>query len=83
MHRCAVAAGQQRRAGWSANGAGSHPEDGDPLIPQISQEAPANMIGSSRPRVNAFMNRFRKLGFIDYNSHIRVHESLLNVFLRD
>jgi CRP-like cAMP-binding protein len=61
----------------------SHPEDGDPLIPQISQEALANMIGSSRPRVNAFMNRFRRLGFIDYNSRIRVHKSLLNVFLRD
>ena len=61
----------------------SHPEDGDPLIPQISQEALANMIGSSRPRVNTFMNRFRKLGFIEYNSHIRVHKSLLNVFLRD
>jgi len=61
----------------------SHPEDGDPLIPQISQEALANMIGSSRPRVNTFMNRFRKLGFIEYNSRIRVHKSLLNVFLRD
>lgn len=61
----------------------SCPEDGDPLIPQISQEALANMIGSSRSRVNAFMNRFRKLGFIDYDSHIRVHKSLLNVFLRD
>jgi CRP-like cAMP-binding protein len=61
----------------------SHPEDGNPLIPQISQEALANMIGSSRPRVNTFMNRFRKLGFIEYNSRIRVHKSLLNVFLRD
>ena len=61
----------------------SHPEDGDTLIPQISQEALANMIGSSRPRVNTFMNRFRKLGFIEYNSRIRVHKSLLNVFLRD
>lgn len=61
----------------------SQPEDGDPLIPPISQEALANMIGSTRPRVNAFMNRFRKLGFIEYNSRIRVHQSLLNVFLRD
>ncbi len=61
----------------------SNPEDGDPLIPQISQEALANMIGSSRPRVNAFMTRFRKLGFIDYDNQIRVHKSLLNVFLRD
>ncbi len=61
----------------------SLPEDGNPLIPQISQEALANMIGSSRTRVNAFMNRFRKLGYIDYDSRIRVHKSLLNVFLRD
>ena len=61
----------------------SQPEDGDPLIPPISQEALANMIGSTRPRVNAFMNRFCKLGFIEYNSRIRVHKSLLNVFLRD
>jgi CRP/FNR family transcriptional regulator, cyclic AMP receptor protein len=53
------------------------------LIPQITQEALANMIGSTRPRVNAFMNRFRKLGYIEYNSRIRVHKTLLNVFLRD
>jgi CRP-like cAMP-binding protein len=53
------------------------------VIPQISQEALASMIGSTRPRVNAFMNRFRKLGFIDYNGQIKVHRTLLNVFLRD
>jgi CRP-like cAMP-binding protein len=53
------------------------------VIPQISQEALASMIGSTRPRVNAFMNRFRKLGFIDYNGEIKVHRTLLNVFLRD
>lgn len=53
------------------------------VIPQISQEALASMIGSTRPRVNAFMNRFRKLGFIEYDSQIRVHKSLLTVFLRD
>jgi CRP-like cAMP-binding protein len=61
----------------------SHPDAGSTLIPQISQEALANMIGSTRPRVNEFMNRFRKLGFIEYNNRIRVHKSLLNVFLRD
>jgi CRP/FNR family transcriptional regulator, cyclic AMP receptor protein len=55
----------------------------DTLIPPISQEALASMIGSTRPRVNAFMNRFRKLGFVEYDSRIRVHKSLLNVFLRD
>lgn len=61
----------------------SHPGDEPALIPPISQEALANMIGSTRPRVNAFMNRFRKLGFIEYNGSIRVHKSLLHVFLRD
>ena len=58
-------------------------EEDETLIPPISQEALAGMIGSTRPRVNAFMNRFRKLGFIDYDARIRVHKSLLNVFLRD
>jgi len=61
----------------------SQPNADSTLIPQISQEALASMIGSTRPRVNAFMTRFRKLGFIEYNSRIRVHKSLLNVFLRD
>ncbi len=55
----------------------------DALIPPISQETLASMIGSTRPRVNAFLSRFRKLGFIEYNGRIRVHKSLLNVFLRD
>jgi CRP-like cAMP-binding protein len=61
----------------------SPPEEEETLIPPISQEALANMIGSTRPRVNGFMNRFRKLGFIEYDSRIRVHKSLLTVFLRD
>lgn len=55
----------------------------DVLIPPISQEALASMIGCTRPRVNTFMNHFRKLGYIEYNQRIRVHRSLLNVFLRD
>lgn len=55
----------------------------DTLIQPISQEALASMIGSTRPRVNAFLSRFRKLGFIEYDGRIRVHKSLLNVFLRD
>jgi CRP-like cAMP-binding protein len=58
-------------------------EEDDALLPPISQEALANMIRSTRPRVNEFMNRFRKLGFIEYDHRIRVHRSLLNVFLRD
>jgi CRP/FNR family transcriptional regulator, cyclic AMP receptor protein len=61
----------------------SKPGEDDILIPHITQEALASMIGSTRPRVNAFMNRFRKLGYIEYNNRIRVHKSLLNVFLRD
>lgn len=58
-------------------------EDDATLLPPVSQEALANMISSTRPRVNEFMNRFRKLGFIEYDHRIRVHKSLLNVFLRD
>jgi CRP/FNR family cyclic AMP-dependent transcriptional regulator len=55
----------------------------EPLIPKISQETLAEMIGTTRSRVSFFMNRFRKLGFIDYNGRIRVHKSLLNVVLYD
>ena len=54
-----------------------------PSQQQIYRVALASMIGSTRPRVNAFMNRFRKLGFIEYDSKIRVRKALLNVFLRD
>jgi CRP-like cAMP-binding protein len=61
----------------------SQSKDDDTLIQPISQEALASMIGSTRPRVNAFLSRFRKLGFIEYDGRIRVHKSLLNVFLRD
>ena len=53
------------------------------LVPRISQETLAEMIGTTRSRVSFFMNRFRKLGFIDYDSRIRVHKSLLNVILLD
>ncbi len=53
------------------------------LIPKISQEALAQIIGSTRARVSFFMNRFRKLGFVDYNGRIRVNKSLLNVVLHD
>lgn len=52
-------------------------------IPKITQETLAEMIGTTRSRVNFFMNRFRKLGFIDYDGRIRVHKSLLNVVLHD
>jgi CRP-like cAMP-binding protein len=53
------------------------------FIPPISQETLAQMIGTTRSRVSFFMNRFRKLGFIDYNGRIQVHQSLLNVVLLD
>ncbi|MGA7858777.1 MAG: Crp/Fnr family transcriptional regulator [Terracidiphilus sp.] len=59
------------------------PGEAEPLIPKISQETLAEMIGTTRSRVSFFMNRFRKLGFIDYNGRIRVHKSLLNVVLHD
>jgi len=53
------------------------------VIPKISQEVLAEMIGTTRSRVNFFMNRFRKLGFIEYNGKLQVHSSLLNVILHD
>jgi CRP/FNR family cyclic AMP-dependent transcriptional regulator len=53
------------------------------VMPQISQETLAEMIGTTRSRVNFFLNKFRKLGFIDYNGDMRVHSSLLNVVLHD
>jgi CRP/FNR family transcriptional regulator, cyclic AMP receptor protein len=52
-------------------------------IPKISQETLAEMIGTTRSRVSFFMNRFRKLGFVEYDGRIRVHKSLLNVVLHD
>jgi CRP/FNR family cyclic AMP-dependent transcriptional regulator len=56
----------------------------EPLIAKISQETLADMIGTTRSRVNFFMNKFRKLGFIDYNDGgLEVHNSLLNVVLHD
>ena len=59
------------------------PGEPESLIPQITQETLAEMIGTTRSRVSFFMNRFRSLGFIEYNGRIRVHRSLLNVILHD
>jgi CRP/FNR family transcriptional regulator, cyclic AMP receptor protein len=53
------------------------------VIPKISQETLAEIIGTTRSRVNFFMNRFRSLGFIDYNGGLKIHSSLLNVVLHD
>ena len=60
-------------------------EDGKPelAIPKISQQTLAEMVGTTRSRVNFFMNRFRKLGFVRYNGALEVHPSLLNVVLYD
>jgi CRP/FNR family cyclic AMP-dependent transcriptional regulator len=59
------------------------PGEPEALIPPVTQETLAEMIGTTRSRVSFFMNRFRKLGYIDYKGRIRVHKSLLNVVLRD
>jgi CRP/FNR family cyclic AMP-dependent transcriptional regulator len=59
------------------------PGEPETLIPAITQETLAEMIGTTRSRVSFFMNRFRKLGFIEYKGRIRVHKSLLNVILHD
>jgi CRP-like cAMP-binding protein len=53
------------------------------VVPKISQETLAAIVGTTRSRVNFFMNRFRKLGFIEYNGGLKVHSSLLNVVLHD
>ena len=59
------------------------PGEPEPFIPPVTQETLAEMIGTTRSRVSFFMNRFRKLGLIEYNGRIRVHKSLLNVVLHD
>jgi CRP-like cAMP-binding protein len=60
-------------------------KDGRPekVIPKISQETLAEMVGTTRSRVSFFMNRFRKLGFIKYNGELEIHSSLLNIVLHD
>jgi CRP-like cAMP-binding protein len=58
-------------------------ETPDGILPKVSQETLASMIGTTRSRVNFFMNKFRKLGFIEYNGKIRVNKSLLTVVLHE
>lgn len=55
----------------------------DVVIPKVTQETLAEMIGTTRSRVSFFMNKFRKLGFIEYNGKLKIHSSLLNVVLHD
>jgi CRP-like cAMP-binding protein len=59
------------------------PGEPEQYIPKISQETLAEMVGTTRSRVSFFMNRFRKLGFIEYNGRIKVHKSLINAVLLD
>ena len=58
-------------------------EEPNRVLPKISQEVLAEMVGTTRPRVNFFMNKFRKLGFIEYNGTIKVNDSLISVILHD
>ena len=53
------------------------------VVPKVSQETLAEMVGTTRSRVNIFMNKFRKLGLIDYNGELKVHGSLLDIVLHD
>jgi len=53
------------------------------VLPKVSQETLAEIVGTTRSRVNFFMNKFKKLGFIDYNGDIRIHSSLVSVVLHD
>ena len=59
------------------------PEASHRVLPRVSQETLAEMVGTTRSRVNFFMNKFRKLGFIEYNGGLRINNSLLSVVLRD
>jgi CRP/FNR family transcriptional regulator, cyclic AMP receptor protein len=53
------------------------------VMPKVSQQLLAEMIGTTRQRVNSLMNKFRRLGFVDYNGELKIHCSLLGVILRD
>jgi len=55
----------------------------EPVITKLSQETLAEMIGTTRSRVSFFMNKFRRLGFLEYNGELKIHNSLLNVILYD
>ena len=62
---------------------GTHKGQPEPIIAKVSQETLAEMIGTTRSRVSHFMNKFRKLGLIDYNGQIEIRSSLLNVVLHE
>ena len=58
-------------------------EEAQRIIPKVSQEVLAEMVGTTRSRVNFFMNKFRKLGFIEYNGDLKIHDSLMSVVLHE
>jgi CRP-like cAMP-binding protein len=60
-------------------------KDGRPqrIVPKVSHETLAEMVGTTRPHISRFMNKFRKLGFIDYNGGLEVHSSLISMMLND
>jgi CRP/FNR family transcriptional regulator, cyclic AMP receptor protein len=58
-------------------------EESQRIIPKVSQEVLAEMVGTTRSRVNFFMNKFRKLGFIEYNGDLKIHDSLMSVVLHE
>ena len=66
--------------GYKGHLAGAKESRPEPVIAKVSQEILAELIGTTRSRVSFFMNKFRKLGLIDYNGHMEVHSSLLNSF---
>jgi CRP/FNR family cyclic AMP-dependent transcriptional regulator len=59
------------------------PETSHRALPKVSQETLAEMVGTTRSRVNFFLNKFRKLGFIEYNGGLKINQSLLSVVLRN
>jgi hypothetical protein len=63
--------------------AANHGATREPIITKVSQETLAEMIGTTRSRVSFFMNKFRQLGFIEYNGNLENHSSLLSVVLHD
>jgi CRP/FNR family cyclic AMP-dependent transcriptional regulator len=75
----------EKRLAWALLILARFGKDGtsERVFPQINQATLAEMIGTTRSRVNFFMNRFRKLGYIDYNGKLQVHSSLLSVVLHD
>jgi CRP-like cAMP-binding protein len=74
--RCAYAC-----EGWLHRADAAVAPHGRPIVPKLSQAALAEIVGTTRGRVNFFMNKFRKLGFIDYNGGIKIRPALLSVVL--